>query len=101
MSYLVFLLLPLFYADKFKENWKMDAETIEFKENVDAWIKQIRNEVGGLSEISSITEESIGDIQHNYELIHELRDEVEKLKQEINALKIMQIINLREIHKKF
>jgi len=78
----------------------MDAETKDFKENVDAWIKQIRGEVKDVSDMSSIVEESIGNIQHNYELIHELRDEIEMLKQEINAIKIIEIINLKKMNKK-
>lgn len=77
----------------------MDIETKDFKENVDSWIKQIRNEVGNISDVSPIVEENVGNIQHNYELIHELRDEIEKLKQEINALKIIQIINLKKSDK--
>lgn len=78
----------------------MDTETKDFKENVDAWVKQIRNEINDITDISSIVEESVGNIQHNYELIHELRDEIENLKQEINALKIIQIINLKQMNKK-
>jgi len=77
----------------------MDIETKVFKENVDSWIKQIRNEVGNISDVSPIVEENVGNIQHNYELIHELKDEIEKLKQEINALKIIQIINLKKADK--
>ncbi len=78
----------------------MDTETKEFKENVDSWIKQIRNEMNDTADISPIVEENVGNIQHNYELVHELRDEIEKLKQDLNALKIIQIINLKEMNKK-
>lgn len=79
----------------------MDTETKEFKENVDAWIKQIRNEMSDTADVSPIVEENMGNIQHNYELIHELKDDIEKMKQELNALKIIQIINLKEMHKKY
>ena len=89
-----------FYFCLFNMDKKMDAETKDFKENVDAWIKQIRGEVKDVSDMSSIVEESIGNIQHNYELIHELRDEIEMLKQEINAIKIIEIINLKKMNKK-
>ena len=78
----------------------MDAETKDFKENVDAWVKQIRGEIKDVSDMSSIVEESIGNIQHNYELIHELRDEIERLKEEVNAIKIIEIINLKKMNKK-
>jgi len=74
----------------------MDAEMLAFKENMDGWVKQIRGEVSQVGSIGKIMEENTGNIQHNYELIHELRDEVERLKQEINALKLVQIITLRQ-----
>lgn len=74
----------------------MDQETIIFKENVDAWIKQIRSEVAQYSEVPKVLSESTNNIQHNYELIYELKDEIEELKQEINALKLVQIISLKK-----
>lgn len=68
--------------------------TEEFKENIDAWIKAIRQELSQVKANNSAAENS-ANIQHNYELICELRDEIENLKQEISALKIIQIINLK------
>ena len=70
----------------------MDEETKNFVENIDAWIKQIRRE---FSDIPSVVSENTDNIQHNYELIYELKDEIEELKQEINVLKLIQIITLK------
>ena len=64
-------------------------------DNVDAWIKQIRHEFGEMSDLSAIVSEHAENIQHNYELIYELRDEIDELKQEVNALKLIQIIALK------
>ena len=72
-----------------------ETEINVFKENVDAWIKQIRREFSEFGEIPSLVMENADNIQHNYELIYELKDEVEELKQEINALKLIQIISLK------
>ena len=66
-----------------------------FKENVDAWVKQIRNEFSRITDISDVTEENVNNIQHNYELIHELKEQIEELQQEVNALKLIQIVSLR------
>jgi len=66
-----------------------------FKENVDAWIKQIRREVSEFSDIPPTVQENEDNIQHNYELIYELKDEIEELKQEINSLKLIQIVSLK------
>lgn len=67
-----------------------------FKDNIDSWIKQINRRLTDLEELPSISKENTENIQHNYELIYELKDENEKLKQEINALKLIQIINLKQ-----
>jgi len=68
----------------------------QFKENVDSWIKQIRREFTDFSELPGIVNENTDNIQHNYELIYELKDEIEELKQEINALKLIQVIVLKQ-----
>ena len=81
----------------------MEPELKVFTDNVDAWIKQIRREFANFSDIPSVVSENTDNIQHNYELIYELKDEVEELKQEINALKLIQIVSLkktRELPKK-
>ena len=67
-----------------------------FKDNVDTWIKQIRREFSDFSDIPSMVNENADNIQHNYELIYELKDQIEELKQEINALKLIQVISLKQ-----
>lgn len=74
----------------------MEPEVKNFIDNVDAWIKQIRREFSSFQEMPSVLSENTDNIQHNYELIYELKDQVEELKQEINALKLIQIINLKK-----
>ena len=82
----------------------MEPEIKNFTDNVDAWIKQIRREFANFSDVPSVVSENTDNIQHNYELIYELKDQIEELKQEINALKLIQIISLKkgkqEQHKK-
>tara|TARA_Y100000310_G_scaffold342578_1_gene446399 strand:- start:464 stop:712 length:249 start_codon:yes stop_codon:yes gene_type:complete len=70
-------------------------EMQEFRINVDAWVKQIRREISEYSEVPMMASENANNIQHNYELIYELKDEIEELKQEISALKLIQIISLK------
>ena len=74
----------------------MEPELKVFTDNVDAWIKQIRREFANFSDIPGVVNENADNIQHNYELIYELKDEVEELKQEINALKLIQIVSLKK-----
>ena len=74
----------------------MEPEVQNFIDNVDSWIKQIRSEFANFSDIPGVVSENADNTQHNYELIYELRDQVEELKQEINALKLIQIISLKK-----
>ena len=73
----------------------MDDDMRLFKEDVDAWIKQIRKEVSQFEEIPSILEENNNNIEHNYELVHELRREIEDLKEELKLMKVMQLMILK------
>ena len=74
----------------------MEPELEIFRENVDSWIKQIRREFSDFAELPGIVNENSDNIQHNYELVYELKDQIEELKQEINALKLIQIISLKQ-----
>ena len=74
----------------------MEKELEIFRDNVDSWIKQIRREFSEFSELPNVINENADNIQHNYELIYELKDQIEELKQEINALKLIQIISLKQ-----
>ncbi|MDP7244026.1 MAG: hypothetical protein QF568_01640 [Flavobacteriales bacterium] len=74
----------------------MEPELKTFTDNVDAWIKQIRQEFTTFSDVPNVVSENTDNIQHNYELIYELKDQIEELKQEINALKLIQIISLKK-----
>jgi hypothetical protein len=73
----------------------MEQDIQLFKDNVDSWIKQIRREFSEFNDLSEVVTENTDNVQHNYELIYELKDQIEELKQEINALKLIQIISLK------
>lgn len=59
----------------------MDYETEVLKENVDGHIKEIKRRLSELEDLPAIAKENADNIQHNYELIYELKDEIEELKQ--------------------
>ncbi len=63
---------------------------------MDGWIKEINTRISKVEDTYSLVNENIDDIQHNYELIFELKDQIEEMKQEVNALKLIQIISLKK-----
>ena len=73
-----------------------EKEIENFIDSVDSWIKEMKREVSDISDYKELTTENTDNIQHNYELIYLLKDEMEELKQEINALKLIQIISLKK-----
>jgi hypothetical protein len=66
-----------------------------FIENIDSWIKSIRSEFSEFKDLPGVVEENVGNVQHNYELIFELKDQVEELKKELQALKVIQLATLK------
>lgn len=74
----------------------MEPELKVFTDNVDAWIKEIKQDFTKFADIPNVVIETTDNVQHNYELIYELKDQIDELKQEINALKLIQIISLKK-----
>src|SRR3989338_2347184 len=75
---------------------KAGVDLVTFTDNVDSWIKQTHSKVGQLTDVSTVVEENTGNIQHNYELIYELKHHVDKLGEEVKALKMLQLLQMRE-----
>lgn len=68
----------------------MDKETEIFRDNIDSWVKEIKREFSDFEKVSVQRGDCL------LENIFDLQDQVEELKTEISALKLIQIINLRE-----
>ena len=78
----------------------MDKALIDFKENVDSWIKKINREITTIKEIPTILEENVDNIQHNYELARQLQDELDEIKKEVKLLRITQLMVLKKYNEK-
>ncbi|MBI4440443.1 hypothetical protein HY638_05710 [Candidatus Woesearchaeota archaeon] len=74
----------------------MPDEFKDFKENMDGWVKQVRHELSEVRDFSSAVDENASNIQHNYELVHDLKRELQELRQEMNALKLLHIMSVRK-----
>lgn len=72
------------------------------KKEMDAWIKKLNKEIGDLPLLrqevdmaAKLLENQMGMIDHNYSLISEIRGDIRKLKEELSALRMIQILHLR------
>ena len=67
------------------------SDYITFKKNVNEWIKELHSQITEIKDNNLLIQQIDENTYHNYELIKELRFEIEELKHEINAMKIIQI----------
>lgn len=74
----------------------MDQETMLFQENIDGWVKEINGKIDDVLTLHMDIAETKENTNHNYELIFELKDEIELLKKEIHKLKLMQLVYLTD-----
>lgn len=68
----------------------------KFQKEMNEWIIRLNNQVqelGALPKIIATQEEMI---EHNYELLCVLAEEVKKLKDEMNALRILNLLNIQD-----
>jgi hypothetical protein len=72
------------------------TEILDFKDNVDSWIKKINKEVANFQDMPVLIEENIDNTQHNYELVKQLRDEFDDLKKEVKLLRTIQLMFLKK-----
>jgi len=69
-------------------------------DNISEWIKEYdedrHNIKHSIIDMQQVISENTDNIEHNYELLLELRDTIEDLNMDINALKLIQIITAKK-----
>lgn len=79
---------------------KMDKETREWISNVDAWLKDVIQMIKEIKLSEAVIKETVDNTQHNYELIYELKEQIDSLREDIRAVKIIQLTMMKEkLHK--
>ena len=69
----------------------------EFRANVDAWIKDFNVRVNDVETFSESFEEMQGNTNHNYELILDSREKIDDLKQQIQTMKLTQLLIIKKV----
>ena len=72
----------------------------DLKENIDNWVKKINARLTEAEYSIKMMGEMQDDIQHNYELIYELKSIIDEVRQELQGIKIIQIIQFKNSQKK-
>ena len=71
--------------------------TIEgFMTNVDYWIKEFDKTVSDLKDLPKTVDENEENINHNYELMLEMKEELDALKEELKTLRLVQTVMLKD-----
>jgi len=78
----------------------MKKEFQTFKTEIDGWVKDLSSQVTGLKPVANVVRDHTDNIDHNYEIIQELRIELTKLKEEVSALRMIQLLHLKSDVKK-
>jgi hypothetical protein len=68
----------------------------ELRKSMDEWVREMNSKVEELSEVPKAMVENTDNIQHNYELIAEMKAQLDEMKQDIRLIKLMQLSFIQE-----
>lgn len=63
----------------------------EYIKNIDSWIKETNEKIAEIKMESLVLEEAVDNIQHNYELIMAMKEDIQRLQIDIQTFKILHI----------
>jgi len=72
------------------------ASVERFMTNVDFWIKEFDKTVSDLKDLPKTVDENEENINHNYELMLEMKEELDALKEELKTLRLVQTVMLKD-----
>ena len=76
---------------------QQSTEFGQFRTDIDEWIKSFHKRVSEIEGYSALVGEANDNINHNYELILELREKMDDVKQQIQTLKLTQLIIIKKV----
>ena len=66
-----------------------------FKQEMDRWVKEYQSDLESVRTLPTSVEENTQNIDHNYEIMQEVRLEIGHLKEEISALRTLQYLSIK------
>jgi len=73
------------------------AEFFNFKNSIDSWIKDFNSRVNDVEASAEAMEEFTGNVNHNYELILDLKEKMDDMKEQIQTIKLTQLIIIKKV----
>ena len=73
---------------------KLTTEVL--RNEVDAWVREMHAKVDQLADMPEVVIENTNNIQHNYEVIKEMKQQMDNMQQEVRLLRLLYINQLKE-----
>src|SRR3989344_44777 len=73
------------------------AEFFNFKNSIDSWIKDFNSRVNDVEASAEAMEEFTVNVNHNYELILDLKEKMDDMKEQIQTIKLTQLIIIKKV----
>jgi hypothetical protein len=65
------------------------------KSEMDYWVKDFKSQISDMEDLSPMLKEHTSNIDHNYELLQQMRSEINQLKEELAGLRLVQLLHLK------
>ena len=66
-----------------------------FKDNMDGWVRSFSVQLDKLSKMPILIDETRNNTNHNYEIINQLRTQMDELKEDVRTIKLMQVFIMK------
>ena len=73
---------------------KLTTEVL--RNEVDAWVREMHAKVDQLADMPEVVIENTNNVQHNDEVIKEMKQQMDNLQQEVRLLRLLYINQLKE-----
>ena len=87
----------VFTIQQIETKQESSNDFLNFKSNVDSWIKNFNSRVNDVESATESLDEFQGNVNHNYELILDVKEKVDDLKEQIQTIKLTQLMIIKKV----